>query len=88
MGTYCKEKAAGFPAAFERMLYNSLVANLAVVVLVEEGADHIVDQLVLGVGHVHGKGRGEQDQRDERQLAQQLPQKNERFFQRIFLLSQ
>ena len=72
LGFKGKETAAEKPAAVRS--YDSLVSDLGVVVLVEEGTDDVVDQLVFAVGDVEGESRGKEDQRNERDLAEQLQQ--------------
>ena len=47
--------------------------------LVEEGADHIIDQLVLRVGDINAEGHNEEDQRDKAELAEKLAYHGERF---------
>ena len=79
------ETAAGNPAAVK--LYNSLVSDLSVVMLVEKGADDIIDQLVFAVGDVEGEGRGKEDEHDERKLAERFQQERKCLFHFCVLLS-
>ena len=46
------------------------VSRLGIVVLVEEGADNIIDELVLRVGDIDAEGHGKENQRDQAELAE------------------
>jgi hypothetical protein len=78
LGFKGRETAAGWPAA--AALYDSLVSDLGVVVLVEEGTHDVVNQFVFAVGDVKGKGRGKEDECDQYQLAEGFQQERKCFF--------
>ena len=52
--------------------------------LVEQGADDIVDQLVLPVEHIQGKGGHEGHKADNKQLSQELCEDFKNFFMPIY----
>lgn len=58
------------PYFLEELLYNSSVSDLSIVVLVEERSDDIVNKLVFGVGHIHGKGDNKADKNDKNNFAE------------------
>lgn len=38
--------------------------------LIEEGSDDIVNKLVFGIGHIHGKGDNKADKNDKNDFAE------------------
>ena len=63
------------------------VADLCVVVLVQQGTHDIVDELIFAVDHVQRERGNKEDHSGKEQLAEDFEEDSEKFLHNIFRLS-